>query len=705
MLTKHFRILACAAAVVPATIGAPVPCLTDESVTGYNDWTTLKSDMESGFGETYTLCPETEFDAETPGVEYPWISIDVSMTLDGATIQCGSDGKVTNNCVINGGRYHFKVGGWANDIVMNGITFKGSYYCSIHVGWLFAKSLVFNDCLWTGNVDRGDGDWGFLNFQNSGGGMINLNRCEFKNNVASQGGRLVRVGDESHDTEGSVSFSECIFEENEQSRALVKVGYYSVASFEGCTFRRNTIDGSIVYTNNGRVNFASCLFDDNDVTEFVLAVAFLGVFMVIRDSCFINNRIGTGIIMRLGYYVGYSNHDNFAEGNTPGCDFYKFTDYFQNEGVCYEFTAGECSVPTAAPVGTPSPITPAPITMSPTTTPPTTEAPIPFPITASPTTEAPTPSPITAPPTTEGPSSSPITGPTTTDAPTQSSITAPPITAPPVPALPVPAPTPPPCFSAEATVQVYNKAEPVPMKHVKVGDRIVTRGDQTNKDIYQPVYAFGHMDKITPTLFLQIYTKGKSKAPLEITGAHLVFVESKRNPVRADSIQVDDVLQGDGSDEGGGLEVQAISFVKRNGAYAPLTTGGTLMVDGIRASSYISLQDQAVEYVEMQHGVTVMSQHDFIHMVLSPFRMLVMLTGTCRSINDDGMPYYIGRGIRLLKWLDSLELHLLLQLLLLSVLCLFGLCFAVETFGPTVLMVAVVSRLVTKIVGIKTTGK
>ena len=73
-----------------------------------------------------------------------------------------------------------------------------------------------------------------------------------------------------------------------------------------------------------------------------------------------------------------------------------------------------------------------------------------------------------------------------------------------------------------------------------------------------------------------------------MTGQHLVFVDGKTNPVRADSIQVGDRLQAETSN----AVVKKIMLVTRNGIYNPLTSSGTIQVNGIAASSYIAFQEE-----------------------------------------------------------------------------------------------------------------
>jgi Hint module len=197
------------------------------------------------------------------------------------------------------------------------------------------------------------------------------------------------------------------------------------------------------------------------------------------------------------------------------------------------------------------------------------------------------------------------------------------------------------------------------MKEIQVGDRVLTASSQ-----YVPVYAFAHLETTKKAEFLQIYTSKFSKTPLEVSASHMVFLEGKRNPVRADSIRVGDVL----ATTEAGATVEKISTVTRNGLYAPLTADGTLVVDGIKASNYISLQDNAAEYVQLQHGFTALSQHDGIHLSFAPYRMICMkglAHKFCHSYGETGMPGFVAGGVTLAHWVDSLDLNIVLQFVLL----------------------------------------
>ena len=222
------------------------------------------------------------------------------------------------------------------------------------------------------------------------------------------------------------------------------------------------------------------------------------------------------------------------------------------------------------------------------------------------------------------------------------------------------------------------------MKDLPLGARILT---QTGS--YEPVYAWGHKNPIKAADFLQLQTK---ESKLEMTGGHLVFLEGKTNPVRADSIKVGDILQGNNG------KVEKIRAVHREGVYTPLTPSGTVVVDGIVASSHISLQKNANEFVEFQGGYSsFMSFQDGLHLALSPFRMFTM--GVSSSLgnvyNEEGIPMYAAYAMKFAKWAEQQNIVVQLVLFLAVGALAGGFMFVENTFGATYGPLAMVVGTVT----------
>jgi len=135
------------------------------------------------------------------------------------------------------------------------------------------------------------------------------------------------------------------------------------------------------------------------------------------------------------------------------------------------------------------------------------------------------------------------------------------------------------CFPGDALVDVQGKGL-LALKNLKIGDHILV--DEGNR--YEPVYSFGHKDRSVLGDFLQLTTD--SGAQVEISKEHLIFVNNKA-AVPALLVQPGDKLRVLDHLE----TVKSITSVTRQGAYAPFTPSGTIVVNGIKASTFVALQD------------------------------------------------------------------------------------------------------------------
>ena len=229
------------------------------------------------------------------------------------------------------------------------------------------------------------------------------------------------------------------------------------------------------------------------------------------------------------------------------------------------------------------------------------------------------------------------------------------------------------------------------MKKLQVGDHVLT--SSSNEDgSYEVVYAFGHKDANKVVDFISLYTNDQTAAPLQITAEHMLFLlpeETKRpKAVPASSIKVGDVLwHQDGTST---TTVTKIRTVQGTGVYSPLTPSGTIIVNGIVASTYNSLQG----YAEKEGGyfATIYSNQALIHLVNAPFRLLCLgISSTlCQSQNfADDLPYYISWGNQLSRW--TLRQGFALQVMVLAVVGGFcGFCMLLEgivgaRWGPLML--------------------
>ncbi|CAB9498821.1 Protein hedgehog [Seminavis robusta] len=248
------------------------------------------------------------------------------------------------------------------------------------------------------------------------------------------------------------------------------------------------------------------------------------------------------------------------------------------------------------------------------------------------------------------------------------------------------------CFSGSTTVVVQDKGM-VAMQDLQVGDLIFQGFHGRNKDpVFQPVYAFGHRDPSQWTTYLQLHaalpTSRQHAEPLEITKDHLVFKidpdTSILRPTRAKDIQVGDTLRYHDMDtqRHQPVIVAKIGFVRKRGAYMPLTRDGSIVASGILASNYVSIQDIAPTVTE-RATVVLGSEHVLSHMWLAPLRIwctnVAPTSRVCTNTqNDTGILPWLLWG----KWFAESQdgNHFIVHVLIGSVLVALFLAFwAIET--------------------------
>eukprot|EP00546_Thalassionema_frauenfeldii_P018046 CAMPEP_0178899002 /NCGR_PEP_ID=MMETSP0786-20121207/2652_1 /TAXON_ID=186022 /ORGANISM="Thalassionema frauenfeldii, Strain CCMP 1798" /LENGTH=697 /DNA_ID=CAMNT_0020569799 /DNA_START=113 /DNA_END=2203 /DNA_ORIENTATION=- len=135
------------------------------------------------------------------------------------------------------------------------------------------------------------------------------------------------------------------------------------------------------------------------------------------------------------------------------------------------------------------------------------------------------------------------------------------------------------CFSKTSFVIEKEKGL-VQMKELQIGDMI-----KSSHHTFSRIYSFGHQKDDSYANFLQIHYSSKTlSGSIEMTEDHLLLVNDSMIP--ASFVEVGDRLSAAEED----VMVEKIRVVRRKGVYAPFTESGTIVVNGIVASSYISLQ-------------------------------------------------------------------------------------------------------------------
>jgi hypothetical protein len=248
------------------------------------------------------------------------------------------------------------------------------------------------------------------------------------------------------------------------------------------------------------------------------------------------------------------------------------------------------------------------------------------------------------------------------------------------------------CFSKDTTVDVLKKGL-TPMDALTIGDQV-----RVGENQYEPVYGFAHREEKTMATFIQVYVEGHeddASPPLEMTEDHMLFVNQDYIPAR--EVQVGDSLSN-------GV-VTKLTTVEKMGLYGPLTPSGTVIVNGIEASTYISLQkDDTTKEGGHYMGV---SYHSFIHIALSPVRMMCMggISSSLCDIDhidpDTGFPPFVTKWNQLTHVVESLSSFMILQSILVAILAV----LFVSVIMPLYLMELVVGPTFTPLVlfGLSTT--
>jgi len=228
------------------------------------------------------------------------------------------------------------------------------------------------------------------------------------------------------------------------------------------------------------------------------------------------------------------------------------------------------------------------------------------------------------------------------------------------------------CFSGQNVVEVMDQGF-VNMDSLKIGDSVRVQGGK-----FSTVYSFGHYEKNKQSEFLQIQSTGL-KTAIELSKDHMVFIRDgfATKSVPASSIKIGDAL----ATENGISKVSKIKIVQSNGAYAPFTSSGDIVVSGVVASNYISM------IPEKEIGVPVTMQW-IAHTFNAPHRFVCQINfNICENETyTDGLsnwiygPFYAG------KWLS--QQNTIVQMagsgLLVAIMVLFPIALAASLVGMTV---------------------
>ncbi|CAB9504139.1 Intercellular signal essential for a variety of patterning events during development (By similarity) [Seminavis robusta] len=239
------------------------------------------------------------------------------------------------------------------------------------------------------------------------------------------------------------------------------------------------------------------------------------------------------------------------------------------------------------------------------------------------------------------------------------------------------------CFSGDMTVRVRDREWPVKMKDLQVGDWVLQTQQTTHENDeyeyeYQPIYAMAHVEEDAVMEYLEIETEHAPK-PLVVSRDHLVFLEGTKHPVAAQNLAVGDSLflmdtttiHNNATTTTTTTRITNIGTTYRRGKYAPLTPDGTIVVNGIVASTYVAILGK--DMMELQQHYRIMSWHTFIHVLyMAPIRMACVHHGrVCPDYlfaRDPATGYakFVAAGFQMAEWVHRQNMPVQLFLLILT---------------------------------------
>jgi hypothetical protein len=215
------------------------------------------------------------------------------------------------------------------------------------------------------------------------------------------------------------------------------------------------------------------------------------------------------------------------------------------------------------------------------------------------------------------------------------------------------------CFPGVAKLQVEGRGA-VLMKDTKLGDKVLVEGGE-----YESLYSFGHYAQDVEAQYVKLVSNTNS---LEISKDHMVFVEGGRS-IPASHVKVGDKLE---LADGNLVTVKEIGVVQRQGAYAPFTASGTVIVNGIKASSFVAFQNS--ETLLIAGFDTGMTFQFLAHFFETPHRVWCKYASTCteEEYTANGVSTWVDVPHKVAIWLTNQDSNLVSTVPVLVLFCLFA---------------------------------
>jgi len=201
------------------------------------------------------------------------------------------------------------------------------------------------------------------------------------------------------------------------------------------------------------------------------------------------------------------------------------------------------------------------------------------------------------------------------------------------------------CFSGKNAVLTQNKGQ-IQMKDLKIGDLV-----HVGEGKYSRVYSFGHHSHDSKAEYLQLKVD-KRKESLEISKDHMVFMATNK-AVPAFSVSIgNQLIFSDENNKMISVNVTNITKVNRVGAYAPFTESGTIMVNGLLVSNYVSLQEEPSGSFAVA-GIRTVPMHWLAHSFQAPHRFFCRSSvNACskETYTNEGISYWVSIPLIISRW-------------------------------------------------------
>ncbi|CAF0856542.1 unnamed protein product [Adineta steineri] len=176
------------------------------------------------------------------------------------------------------------------------------------------------------------------------------------------------------------------------------------------------------------------------------------------------------------------------------------------------------------------------------------------------------------------------------------------------------------CFSGSSIITLADGTTK-PLSHIRIGDKVLVN----QQNIYEPILSFIHAksDGLFSFLAIQIQsTKSNLSSTIFVSPNHLVFEFDSGKALFAGKFHVGDRVQFIDNNEIVPGEIVNIESTKQEGYYAPLTSSGTIVVNGVVASNYATV-----------------SNHELAHQVMGIYRWWIDLFGG--SLLNEEIPWML----------------------------------------------------------------